>query len=132
MSSSHTGREAWDPDRCRCPTCGAVQPWQAQCRRCHTELGLLRQTVQEIDLLRRRVFAALEQGDRVRSERLAERLVRLHPTVFHQALLLLAKRKNKDLPGPAVQRIELNRERGPIALLGGDHQSSRSRDLRET
>jgi hypothetical protein len=46
----------------RCPTCNAVQAWSDECRRCKSDLRLLRQVVESRRLHRENAFLALRQG----------------------------------------------------------------------
>ncbi len=72
--------------QCRCPTCGAVQTWRDECRRCHTDLTLLRQVDGEIAVTLSRFFQAMKRNDRYHAKILAKRLMQLAPTSFHRIL----------------------------------------------
>jgi hypothetical protein len=61
-----------DPDTVRCPTCRASQPWSDSCRRCQSDLRLLRDFAGSYHLLRRSALLALRFGD-ARSAQVAAR-----------------------------------------------------------
>ncbi len=46
----------------RCPTCGARQPWSDTCRRCKSDLSLLRRVVEALTGTRRSALAHLRSG----------------------------------------------------------------------
>lgn len=46
----------------RCPTCGALQDWSDDCRRCRCDLSLLRRAAEAIPTSRRRCLGALRAG----------------------------------------------------------------------
>ncbi len=79
--------------QCRCPTCGAIQPWQDECRRCRTELVVLRRIAEETVRVRYCLLEALKENEQKIAGRLAERLVDLSPTPFHRALLKFSKNR---------------------------------------
>jgi hypothetical protein len=77
-----------DPDTVRCPTCRASQPWSDSCRRCQSDLRLLRDFAESYQRLRRSALRSLRSGD-ARSARLAARsCASLCPSI--DALRLLA------------------------------------------
>ncbi len=49
-------------DELRCPTCGARQAWADTCRRCKSDLRLLRSALEAYEAHRRRGLLALESG----------------------------------------------------------------------
>ena len=61
-----------DPDTVRCPTCRASQPWSDSCRRCQSDLRLLRCFASSYHRLRRSSLQSIRSGD-PRSARLAAR-----------------------------------------------------------
>lgn len=73
-------------NQCRCPTCGVVQDRRNECRRCRTELAVLNQIADEAVRTRGLCFYALRNGDWHQAARLAERLMQLYPTPFHEVL----------------------------------------------
>jgi hypothetical protein len=46
----------------RCPTCRAVQPWSDSCRRCKTDLRLLRELAERFEESRRSCLAELRRN----------------------------------------------------------------------
>ena len=73
-------------NECRCPTCRATQAWSDECRRCGTDISLLRRLADEVETLRKEGAGALQSGDRCRAKSIAERLRNLSPTKFHEML----------------------------------------------
>ena len=61
-----------DPDTVRCPTCRASQPWSDSCRRCQSDLRLLRAFAASYHRLRRSSLRSLRAGD-PRAARVAAR-----------------------------------------------------------
>jgi hypothetical protein len=51
-----------DPDTVRCPTCRAVQPWSDSCRRCQSDLRMLREFASAYHRVRRSCLAHLRDG----------------------------------------------------------------------
>jgi ribosomal protein L40E len=70
-----------------CPTCGAPQPPANQCRRCQSDLTLLRAAIDEHDRLRDRCLCELRQRRIGRATRTAERLCELWPSPENIRLL---------------------------------------------
>ena len=77
---------------CRCPVCGATQSWQEECRRCHTDISLLRQIADELFVQQQHCFEALKTNDTSRAAEAAARLVKLLPTPFFKALVEFTKK----------------------------------------
>ena len=50
-------------DQVRCPTCRAVQDWSDTCRRCKSDLKLLRAVIRTYQDHRRRCVRLLDQGE---------------------------------------------------------------------
>ncbi|QDU98738.1 hypothetical protein [Lignipirellula cremea] len=70
----------------RCPTCGAAQPWQPECRRCRCDLTLYVATLQEADRWRQLALRSLQQGQ-------------------YEAAVDAAQRCEAIQPGPAATRL---------------------------
>ena len=81
---------SFDLNECRCPTCGAVQNWQDECRRCHSDLSALKGVVDEIQATRLLYFRALLEKNHRQAKVCAERLVLLSPSEFHQRLMAVS------------------------------------------
>jgi hypothetical protein len=54
--------ESMTPGMMRCPTCRATQPWSDVCRRCKSDLVLLRELAEEYASSRQRCLANLRDG----------------------------------------------------------------------
>jgi hypothetical protein len=67
--SSLVNQDPPRPDAVRCPTCRAEQSWQPACRRCKSDLGLLREVAEAYFQARHACLA------RFRQRRYAEALV---------------------------------------------------------
>ena len=80
---------------CRCPTCGATQPWQDECRRCGTELTLLRQLTEEAMELRNDWTIAMSTGDFQKAELIVEQLRTISPTLLCDLLRNYTHHLNK-------------------------------------
>ncbi|MDR1962188.1 MAG: hypothetical protein LBQ50_00200 [Planctomycetaceae bacterium] len=72
---------------CHCPVCGAVQTWRDECRRCRTDLGVLRLLNEEIRLLNRKLVCALKDGDFRLAERVAQKLEQIDPNPLNETVL---------------------------------------------
>ena len=72
---------------CRCPTCRNVQPWSDECRRCGTDLSLLRRLAEESARLHRVLRAALATKNHSLAELTLKRLMRISPTPMLEQLL---------------------------------------------
>ena len=88
----------------RCPTCGARQGWTDTCRRCKSDLRLVRAALEAYEGHRRASLAALGAG-------------RLEAALHH------ARRSHELRPGPESQRLlavcQLLRGDWPAALAEG-------------
>ena len=71
-----------DTEVCRCPTCGATQSWRDECRRCGTEMELLRRLMAETMELRDEWAIAMNAYDFQKAERIVERLRIISPTLL--------------------------------------------------
>ncbi len=49
-------------DSMRCPTCRAVQSWSDTCRRCKTDLRLVRELAEEFEVARRLCLSSINQN----------------------------------------------------------------------
>ena len=52
-----------DPEAVRCPTCRAAQPWSDACRRCGSDLRLLREFAEAYRRRRLACLRSLRSGD---------------------------------------------------------------------
>jgi hypothetical protein len=73
----------------RCPTCRLTQEWSDQCRRCKSDLRLLRETAETTRRARERCLLALHAGRHREAERLANRYHELRPSADSRRLLAL-------------------------------------------
>ena len=81
---------------CRCPTCRNAQHWSDECRRCGTDLSLLRRLADESGQLHRVLFAALTANDFPLAERTLQRLSEISPTPVMELLLRFVKSRKTD------------------------------------
>ena len=72
---------------CRCPTCRNVQAWNDECRRCGTDLSLLRRLTEESVRLQRVLLVAMTARDDSLAELTLLRLIQIAPTPFLDQLL---------------------------------------------
>ncbi len=85
-------RAARPPDEeLRCPTCGARQGWTDTCRRCKSDLRLLRSALQNYAAHRRRGLLALGAGRLDEALRHARRCHELRPGPDSHRLLALCQ-----------------------------------------
>ncbi|MDR3198753.1 MAG: hypothetical protein LBU34_12870 [Planctomycetaceae bacterium] len=68
--------------KCRCPSCGAEQVWQDECRRCRTDLRELRLLNESIQSLERKLTEALEVGNYRLALRYAQKLEQIDPVLL--------------------------------------------------
>jgi hypothetical protein len=96
-----------NPTSLRCPTCRAEQPWSDICRRCKSDLRLLREVAAEyaairmlclIKLNRNQVVAALEQ---------ARQCVALCADADSRRLLAVCELLNRNWPAALAQAEQL-------------------------
>jgi len=86
---------------CRCPTCRKVQPWSDECRRCGTDLSLLRRLTEESARLQRVLLAAMTARDDSLAELTLQRLMQIAPTPqLDQLLRFVAHEKERHHPPP--------------------------------
>ncbi len=77
---------AYAPTLC-CPTCRARQEWTDQCRRCRSDLRLLRRVAAHCRWARVRALAALKQGQYHQALAHAQRAHALNPQPESRRLL---------------------------------------------
>jgi hypothetical protein len=82
--------EPIDPQTVRCPTCRASQPWSDICRRCKSDLHLLREFAEEYHRARLECLYQLRAGDPLAAENAARRCLELSPNPEARRLLALA------------------------------------------
>ncbi|MDR0608976.1 MAG: hypothetical protein LBG58_02605 [Planctomycetaceae bacterium] len=75
--------------KCRCPSCGAEQVWQDECRRCRTDLSELRLLNEKICSLEQKLIDALNTGDYRHAVRCAQQLKQIDPVLLSDVLLHL-------------------------------------------
>lgn len=80
----------------RCPTCRAVQEWSDECRRCKSDLTLLRTVWEEATASRERALRALRAGELVVATRHALRAHDLNPGADSRRLLAVCALLRKD------------------------------------
>ena len=78
------------PDTVRCPTCRAVQEWSDACRRCKSDLRLLRAFADAYERNRRDCLEQLRSGRPLAALRAARRCHELRPDAESRRLLALA------------------------------------------
>jgi len=64
-----------------------VQPWSDECRRCGTDLSLLRRLTEESVRLQRVLLVAMTASDDALAERTLQRLMQIAPTPLLDQLL---------------------------------------------
>ena len=90
-------------DELRCPTCGARQVWADTCRRCKSDLRLLRSALAAYQSHRRRCLVALDSGRLDEALRHALRCHDLRPGADSRRLLGICRL----LRGEYDQALEL-------------------------
>jgi hypothetical protein len=78
------------PDIVRCPTCRAEQEWSDTCRRCKSDLRLLRALALAYRQNRRACLEHLRQGDGREALRAARRCYQIRADTESRRLLALA------------------------------------------
>jgi hypothetical protein len=79
-----------DPETVRCPTCRASQAWSDSCRRCKSDLRLLREFARAHDEARRECLERLKEGRTSEARGAARRCLELSPDAHSRRLLALA------------------------------------------
>lgn len=90
-----------DPATIRCPTCRASQEWSDTCRRCKSDLRLLRAFATAYQHTRRDCLQAIQRGDAQAATRHAQRAHALHPSASTRRLQALAALLRHDGPAAA-------------------------------
>jgi len=85
------------PERMRCPTCGAWQDWSDQCRRCKCDLSLLHQMLRYCRQLHRTCLVQLRDGETNLACHTARRYHALMPTPTSRRLLAVCSAINHDM-----------------------------------
>jgi hypothetical protein len=75
----------------KCPTCGAQQGWTDTCRRCKSDLRLLREALADYEQHRRFTLCDLEAGRLESAVRHARRCQELRPGPESQRLLAVCQ-----------------------------------------
>lgn len=86
----------------RCPTCNASQTWSDECRRCKSDLRLLRRVIQDWQRHCERSLQALSEGRTFAALTEAQRAYELYPDEFSQKLLASCHLVNDSWPA-AIQ-----------------------------
>lgn len=91
-----------DLETVRCPTCRAAQPWSDFCRRCKSDLRLLREFALAYERARRECLDHLREGCFREALAAAKRCLDLSPDPESRRLLALASLKSGDWPAAAA------------------------------
>ncbi len=91
-----------DPETMRCPTCRAMQPWSDSCRRCKSDLRLLREFAQAYEQSRRACLDHLRQGRLREAQAAASRCLDLSPDAMSRRLMALVALRSGDWPAAAA------------------------------
>lgn len=89
------------PDLVRCPTCRADQPWSETCRRCKSDLRLLREVAESYLRARRACLLHLRSNRPQAARDAALRAHALAPTEESRRLMALAALLREDWPAAA-------------------------------
>ncbi len=81
-------------DTVRCPTCRAAQPWSDACRRCKSDLRLLREAAEEYAALRAGCLSKLRHNQLAAALERARQCVALHDDVSSRRLLAVCELVN--------------------------------------
>jgi hypothetical protein len=85
-----------DPETVRCPTCRATQPWSDACRRCKSDLKLLREFAEGYEQSRLACLGYLHQGRLVEARAAATLCLELSPDETSRRLLALVALRGGD------------------------------------
>jgi hypothetical protein len=91
-----------DPETVRCPTCRAMQPWSDACRRCKSDLRLLREFAEAYEQSRRACLDHLHRGRLRQARAAAIRCLELSPDETSRRLLALVALKLGEWPDAAA------------------------------
>jgi hypothetical protein len=72
--------------KCLCPSCGAEQVWQDECRRCRANLSELRLLNEKICSLEQKLIHTLNTGDYRHAVRYAQQLKQIDPIGLNNVL----------------------------------------------
>lgn len=86
----------------RCPNCRAVQDWSDACRRCKSDLRLLRAFAEDYERNRDDCLVAIRSGDARAASHHAQRCHSLEPGADSRRLLALAALLRGDWPTAAA------------------------------
>ncbi len=75
----------------RCPTCGARQPWSDACRRCKSDLRLLREAAEAHAALKRECLLSIRRNRLHTARELARQCHRLHDDQESRRLLAVCE-----------------------------------------
>jgi hypothetical protein len=89
----------------RCPTCGARQEWTDTCRRCKSDLRLLRAALEAYDEHHRAGLLALDDGRLDEALRHARRCDELRPGPESRRLLAVCQLLRGDWPGALAEGL---------------------------
>ncbi|MBI3461591.1 MAG: hypothetical protein HY000_00815 [Planctomycetes bacterium] len=90
----------------RCPTCGAVQPWSDDCRRCRCDLGLLHATVQAADALHQQALHLILSGRLDDALQAARQSWELDPSTRSRRLLAVCALLNRQWQSAVQAAVE--------------------------
>jgi hypothetical protein len=97
----------------RCPTCRAVQPWSETCRRCKSDLRLLRAFADTYEHSRRACLAAIRDGNASAASFHAQQCHSLEPASPSRQLLAVAAILRRDwLTATALAAREMESRNG--------------------
>jgi hypothetical protein len=91
-----------DPETVRCPTCRASQPWSDTCRRCRSDLRLLREFAEGYERARLECLDHLREGRPREALDAARRCLELSPDARSRRLLALASLRLGDWAAAAM------------------------------
>jgi hypothetical protein len=89
------------PQTVRCPTCRASQPWSDTCRRCRSDLRLLREFAEGYEHARLECLDHLRRGRLREARDAARRCLALSPDAGARRLLALVALQSGDWPAAA-------------------------------
>ena len=89
----------------QCPTCRASQEWSDTCRRCKSDLRLLREFATAYQQARRGFAAAIRANDPRAASRLAKRCHALQPDATSRQMLATAALLQQDYATAATLAI---------------------------
>ncbi|HMB04478.1 MAG TPA: Uma2 family endonuclease [Isosphaeraceae bacterium] len=107
--------DAPPPNRVRCPTCRAVQEWSDTCRRCKSDLRLLREFAADYERSRRACLERLRAGHPREARYFARRCHALRAGAESRRLLALAALHCGDWPTAAALARRVLRNGRPEA-----------------